>query len=39
LVLYSPLLRAGMRREFIEELRGDSRNEAFDLYNTSTLSG
>jgi len=21
-----------MRREFIKELRGDSRNEAFDLY-------
>jgi hypothetical protein len=22
-----------MRREFIKELRGDSRKEAFDLYN------
>lgn len=27
------LFRAGMRREFIKELRGDSRKEAFDLYN------
>lgn len=25
--------RAGMRREYIKELRGDSRKEAFDLYN------
>jgi integrase/recombinase XerD len=32
LVLYSPLLRAEMRRKLIEELRDDSRNEAFDLY-------
>jgi integrase/recombinase XerD len=27
------LFRAGMRREFIKELRGDSRKDAFDLYN------
>ncbi|OPY55258.1 MAG: putative tyrosine recombinase XerC-like protein [Methanosaeta sp. PtaU1.Bin060] len=27
------LFRAGMRREFIKELRGDSKKEAFDLYN------
>lgn len=27
------LFRAGMKREFIQELRGDSRKEAFDLYN------
>jgi len=27
------LFRAGMRREFIKELRGDARKEAFDLYN------
>jgi integrase/recombinase XerD len=27
------LFRAGMRREFIKELRGDSRRDAFDLYN------
>jgi len=27
------LFRAGMRREYIKELRGDSRTEAFDLYN------
>jgi len=27
------LFRAGMRREYIKELRGDSRKEAFDLYN------
>jgi len=27
------LFRGGMRREFIKELRGDSRKEAFDLYN------
>ena len=27
------LFRAGMRREFIKELRGDSRKEAFDIYN------
>jgi integrase/recombinase XerD len=27
------LFRAGMRREYIMELRGDSRKEAFDLYN------
>jgi integrase/recombinase XerD len=27
------LFRAGMRREFIKELRGDSRKEAFDLYS------
>ncbi|MFZ3147424.1 MAG: hypothetical protein WA137_00110 [Methanothrix sp.] len=25
------LFRAGMRREFIKELRGDSRKDAFDL--------
>jgi integrase/recombinase XerD len=29
----TPLLRAGMSREFVKELRGDSRKEAFDLYN------
>lgn len=27
------LFRKGMRREYIKELRGDSRKEAFDLYN------
>jgi integrase/recombinase XerD len=27
------LFRAGMRREFIKELRGDARKEAFDIYN------
>ena len=27
------IFRAGMRREYIKELRGDSRKEAFDLYN------
>ena len=27
------LFRAGMRREFIKELRGDSRKDAFDIYN------
>lgn len=27
------LFRAGMRREFIKELRGDSKKESFDLYN------
>lgn len=27
------LFRNGMRREFIKELRGDSRRDAFDLYN------
>jgi integrase/recombinase XerD len=27
------LRRAGMTREFVQELRGDSRKEAFDLYN------
>jgi integrase/recombinase XerD len=27
------LFRAGMRREYIKVLRGDSRKEAFDLYN------
>lgn len=27
------LWRNGMRREFVKELRGDSRKEAFDLYN------
>jgi len=27
------LFRNGMRREYIKELRGDSRKEAFDLYN------
>jgi integrase/recombinase XerD len=27
------LFRAGMRREYIMELRGDSRKDAFDLYN------
>ncbi len=27
------LWRNGMRREFIKELRGDARREAFDLYN------
>lgn len=27
------LFRAGMRREYIKELRGDSRKDAFDLYN------
>ncbi len=31
--LCTHLFRAGMRREFIKELRGDSRKEAFDLYN------
>ena len=25
--------RNGMKREYIKELRGDSRKEAFDLYN------
>jgi integrase len=27
------LRRAGMRREFIQELRGDSRKEAIDIYD------
>ena len=27
------LFRAGMRREYIKELRGDSRRDAFDIYN------
>jgi integrase/recombinase XerD len=27
------LFRNSMRREYIKELRGDSRKEAFDLYN------
>jgi len=27
------IFRSGMRREYIKELRGDSRKEAFDLYN------
>jgi len=27
------LFRNGMRREYIKELRGDSRKEALDLYN------
>jgi len=27
------LRRAGMRREFIQELRGDSRREAIDIYD------
>lgn len=27
------LYRAGMRREFIKELRGDSKKDAFDVYN------
>jgi integrase/recombinase XerD len=27
------LFRNGMRREYIKELRGDSRKDAFDLYN------
>jgi integrase/recombinase XerD len=27
------LFRAGMKREYIKELRGDSRKDAFDLYN------
>lgn len=27
------LFRAGMRREFIQELRVDSRKEAIDIYN------
>ncbi len=27
------LFRAGMRREYIKELRGDSRKDAFDIYN------
>jgi integrase/recombinase XerD len=27
------LFRSDMRREYIKELRGDSRKEAFDLYN------
>jgi integrase/recombinase XerD len=31
--LCTHLFRAGMRREYIQELRGDSRKEAFDLYN------
>ncbi len=31
--LCTHLFRAGMRREYIKELRGDSRKEAFDLYN------
>ena len=32
------LFRAGMRREFIKELRGDSRKDAFDLYNHIDLN-
>jgi integrase/recombinase XerD len=31
------LFRNGMRREYIKELRGDSRKEAFDLYNNIDL--
>jgi integrase/recombinase XerD len=31
--LCTHLFRAGMRREYIKELRGDSRKDAFDLYN------
>ncbi len=31
--LCTHLFRAGMRREYIKELRGDSRKEVFDLYN------
>ena len=27
------LFRSGMRREFIKELRGDSKKDAFDVYN------
>jgi hypothetical protein len=33
------LRRAGMRREFIQELRGDSRREAIDIYNHIDLKG
>lgn len=29
----SHLFRNGRKREYIKELRGDSRKEAFDLYN------
>ena len=29
----SHLFRNGMKKEYIKELRGDSREEAFDLYN------
>jgi integrase/recombinase XerD len=32
------LFRAGIRREFIKELRGDARKEAFDLYNHIDLN-
>jgi integrase/recombinase XerD len=28
-----------MRREFIQELRGDSRREAIDIYNHIDLKG
>ncbi len=31
--LTTHLRRAGMRREFIQELRGDSRKEAIDIYD------
>jgi site-specific recombinase XerD len=27
------LLRAGMSRDFVKELRGDTRGEAIDIYN------
>jgi integrase/recombinase XerD len=27
------LLRAGMEKDFVKELRGDKRGEAIDLYN------
>jgi integrase/recombinase XerD len=27
------LIRAGMTREFVKELRGDARREAIDIYN------
>jgi len=27
------LLRAGMPREYVKELRGDARNEAIDIYH------
>jgi hypothetical protein len=28
-----PLLRAGMSRDFVKELRGDTSGEAIDIYN------
>jgi len=33
------LFRAGNNREFIKELGGDSRKDAFDLYNHIDLRG